>query len=62
MKKRFIVTLELESDFRLLSQIRKLGYWVHAGKLCINDPCMRVIQVQANLIKPAKKAKAKKRG
>lgn len=62
MKKRFIVTLELESDVWRVQDLRRKDMWCWNGQLDISHSNLKFIQVQVNLIKPSKKAKAKKRG
>lgn len=63
--RRVMVTLELETD-ATIAELRDREVWVapdgvlDASRVIFGDST-RVIQVQANVIKPGKKAKAKKR-
>ena len=59
--RRVMVTLELET-MSALCDLRSWQFWACDGsrELCVGDVASKVIQVQANVIKPSKK-KAKKR-
>lgn len=56
-KRRIVVTLELETDEWTVRDMRYKDMWAYPGDEIRGWPGVKLIQVQANLVRPAKSKK-----